>query len=388
METVHYVHGRSDVGRVRAQNEDSFRVSRQGDDGASLLIVCDGMGGHEAGDVASKVAADRISEVMAELAPKEPVSGIYNALVSANQAVLAASKERGTGTMGTTAVVAWIRGDRCWVGWVGDSRFYLLRDGVVAEKSVDHTRVEQMVRHGVITREAAKNHPDAHILTQALGGGLSAQATFKPEVWAEPLELKAGDVVLLCSDGLYDLIGDGELLPLISGLSYQAAVDKLIATALERGGHDNVTVLLAVVGQPEAPVVGPAASAPTSIATAAPPPAPAPVSGSDAGRSKPGAGAAPKSTERVTARELPVLAAPPGAPQASSPAAPPAAALGRTVPLWMAVGAAMVGLALGFVVGLLAGRSGAPANPSAAAAFDAASVTALAMSDAGVGGDH
>lgn len=256
-----YIHGGSDVGRQRQQNEDCFRVVQRAD-GSWVLVVCDGMGGHEAGEVASAVASQRIVEVLASSAPVEPPRALYDALMEANRAVLETARARGTPSMGTTAVAAWVLETRCYVGWVGDSRLYHFRQGQVIERSRDHTRVEQMVQHGILTPEQAKLHPDAHVLLRALGGSAGAHQDFRPEVWNEPLELRSGDVVLLCSDGLYDLIEDAELYPLMERRDAQGAVDTLIRTANERGGNDNITAVLLVVGQPEVPVAG--AAAPTS----------------------------------------------------------------------------------------------------------------------------
>jgi serine/threonine protein phosphatase PrpC len=247
-----YIHGGSDVGRQRQQNEDCFRALQR-PDGSWVLVVCDGMGGHEAGEVASAVASQRIVEVLASSAPAEPPRALYDALVEANRAVLETARARGTPSMGTTAVAAWVLGTRCYVGWVGDSRLYHFRQGQVIERSRDHTRVEQMVQHGILTPEQAKLHPDAHVLLRALGGSASAHQDFRPEVWNEPLELRPGDVVLLCSDGLYDLIEDAELYPLMERHDSQGAVERLIQTANERGGNDNITAVLLVAGQPQVP---------------------------------------------------------------------------------------------------------------------------------------
>ena len=247
-----YIHGSTDVGRQRAQNEDAFRIVAQ-PDGSRLLVVCDGMGGHEAGEVASLVATERIVEVLATSSPDHPPRALYQMFMEANRAVLDAAVTRGSVGMGTTGVVAWVLGTRCYVGWVGDSRLYQFREGLPVERTRDHTRVAHLVSQGVVKPEEASQHPEAHILTRALGGSPGVQKGFKPEVWSEPLELRAGDVVLLCSDGLYDFIDDPELYPLIEGRDYQEAVARLIQTANERGGADNITVILLVAGQPEVP---------------------------------------------------------------------------------------------------------------------------------------
>lgn len=285
-----YVHGDTDVGQQRSQNEDSFEVARR-PDGVWVLVVCDGMGGHEAGDVASRVAARRIRDSLEQSDSGSVPRRLYDALVAANNDVVAEAEKRDQPSMGTTAVAAWIDGDKCWVGWVGDSRFYLFRRGVVVDASVDHTRVQELLDMDLITTEQAKNHPDAHVLSQALGGGPAAQEGFKPSVWEEPVHVRHGDVLLLCSDGLYDHFDHGrEIYGLVQGTDYRTAVDVLVQTANQMGGHDNITVVIGVVGQPKvrftsAPtlmdtVEGPAMVPPPPGSAPAPAPATAKASSS------------------------------------------------------------------------------------------------------------
>ncbi|QRK04505.1 protein phosphatase 2C domain-containing protein [Archangium violaceum] len=360
-----YIHGSTDVGRQRAQNEDSYRIVAQ-PDGSRLLVVCDGMGGHEAGEVASQVASDRIVEVLAASAPDHPPRALYQSFIEANQAVLDAALTRGAEGMGTTGVIAWVMDSRCYVGWVGDSRLYQFREGALVDRTRDHTRVAQMVTHGILTEEEARNHPDSHVLVQALGGSAGVQKRFKPEVWTDPLELRSGDVVLLCSDGLYDFIEDFELYPLIEGLDYQDAVARLIQTANERGGADNITVILLVAGQPEVPrtVKDPPRDRRETIPDGMPILAPAP------------------------APEVQATSVPPSAPvvQASSASEPqgkteePAAAArtGRRVPLWWLLATGLVALGVGLVLGL---RASEP-PPAPGSSPSSASSSNL---DAGVG---
>lgn len=248
-----YIHGRTDVGRQRERNEDSYDVRERGAAG-HLLVVCDGMGGHGGGDVASQIAVDTIVSELPAAPLAEPPAAIYQALRTANVNVLDAARTGRDPAMGTTAVVAWIEGRSCWVGWVGDSRLYHYRGGVEIDRTVDHTRVQKMVELGILTPEAAKVHPDAHILTQAIGGG--EEVDIKPSAWNEPLELADGDVLLLCSDGLYDLVDDDEIYGVIAGHPYERATERLIVLANDRGGVDNITVVICVVGQPTVPHAG------------------------------------------------------------------------------------------------------------------------------------
>ena len=243
-----YVHGKSDVGRQRERNEDCLRILPRGSEGR-LLMVCDGMGGHGGGHIASDVAATTIAAHLPAAPLGAPPAKLYEALRAANQAVHEAAHGSADPAMGTTAVVAWLEGSRCWCGWVGDSRLYWFRGGEQIERTVDHTRVQQMVERGILTPAQARHHPEGHILTQAIGGG----GDVHPSVWNEPMELIAGDVLLMCSDGLYDLIDDDEMYPMIAGRPYQEAVERLVGEANRRGGTDNITVLLCIVGQPEVP---------------------------------------------------------------------------------------------------------------------------------------
>ncbi|HEX5747637.1 MAG TPA: PP2C family serine/threonine-protein phosphatase [Archangium sp.] len=358
-----YIHGSSDVGRQRSQNEDSYRIGAQ-PDGSRLLVVCDGMGGHEAGEVASQVASDRLVEVLSASPPDNPPRALYEAFVAANQAVLEAASTRGAPGMGTTGVIAWVMSSRCYVGWVGDSRLYQFRDGRLIDRTRDHTRVAQMVAHGILTADEARNHPDSHVLVQALGGSPGVQKSFKPEVWTEPLELRSGDVVLLCSDGLYDLIEDHELYPLIEGRDYQDAVTRLIQTANERGGADNITVILLVAGQPEVPrmVKAPQAARretlPDGMPMLAPELTPAPPVQASSEEPAPPA-PAPRRPE-PTAEVMPTAAAP------AEPV--PSGNAGRRVPLWWLLATGILTMGVGIALGLGAGStSPSPSTPTAPA---------------------
>lgn len=235
----------TDTGRQRTRNEDAVAILNHGEDGFSL-IVCDGMGGHEDGHIASAIATANLEQTLKVRFDEPEVSRVlHEALQLADRAVSESSHEQ---MMGSTAVVARVREDRVWYGWVGDSRLYVLRHGKVVEHSEDHTRVAALVAAGQMSPDEAKKHPDAHMLTQALGSGDA-----RPTVYADAFVAQPGDVVLLCSDGLHDLVTDDELGPAIAGLEPEAAALHLISIANERGGHDNITVAIgiAVATQPE-----------------------------------------------------------------------------------------------------------------------------------------
>ena len=239
----------TDVGRIRDNNEDSNGHAWL-DDGSLFVIVADGMGGHEAGEVASSLAVRVVEDMVREDLDADPRDRLYNALLDANQAILEEGQTSGTRGMGTTAITAVFKGNQAYVGQVGDSRCYLFRHGHKIWRSTDHTRVQMLVAEGKLTEEQARNHPEAGMLTRALGHARMADGQpLVPEVQDEPLILEAGDTMLLCSDGLHDLVEDWEIGQMIAGKSGPQAIDLLIETACDRGGHDNITVAVVTAGK-------------------------------------------------------------------------------------------------------------------------------------------
>jgi protein phosphatase len=240
---------RSDVGLVRANNEDSHG-SVWLPDGTLLIVVCDGMGGHEAGEVASGLAVDVVREAMTRNLAGDPRERIYEALQEANAAIVAAGQEVGRRGMGTTAIVTLLRGNEAFVGLVGDSRLFHVRAGHLLWRTLDHTRVQHLLDRGIIREDEARDHPDAGMLTRALGHSrMSNGKPLVPEVIAQPLVLEPGDALVLSTDGLHDLVDDWEIAMTLNGEAPGVAVDTLVSMALERGGHDNVTVAVATAGQ-------------------------------------------------------------------------------------------------------------------------------------------
>lgn len=233
----------SDVGRVRAINEDSvaFVVPAAEQTTAerdSLLLVADGMGGHAAGEVASRLAAEIVRRVFFGF--EGPAAELLNtAFAAANNAIM----EHGQlhpecAGLGTTCTAIAIRGDEAWLAHVGDSRAYLLRGGELTQLSQDQTLVAKMVRDGVITAEEAKHSEHGNIILQALG----STAEIVPEIWQEPLLLAPGDTIVLCSDGLHGLVSDETIADVAGRLSPAEACRTLIEHALNGGGHDNISV--------------------------------------------------------------------------------------------------------------------------------------------------
>ncbi len=238
----------SDVGRVRSNNEDSHAHNWM-DDGGLFVMVADGMGGHEAGEVASGLAVRVVEEVVVRDLAEDPRSRIYNSLIEANAAILEEASVSGTKGMGTTAVVALAHGSEVFLGHIGDSRCYHIRDGHVVWRTRDHTRVQGLVDDGELTEAQARVHPESGMLTRALGHARMANGeSLEPEVQEESFQLAEDDTLLLCSDGLTDLVECWEIAQVVAGKTSDQAVQQLIDLACARGGHDNVTVAVINAG--------------------------------------------------------------------------------------------------------------------------------------------
>lgn len=245
----HNAFGLSDVGRQRNLNEDAYLV----DAGKSLFVVADGMGGHAAGEVASKIATETIQDFIAHTEEEDgtwphaydenfsrPTNRLMSAMKIANSRVIEAMKRdvRLQG-MGTTVVGGLLDGNRISVAHVGDSRAYLVRDGQMSRITSDHSWVFEQVRAGVMTEAEAEKHPLRNVITRALGGA----STVVPD--ATELEVRPGDVLLLCSDGLTGMVTDDDILRIITQTEDVAeACEKLIESANESGGHDNITAVV------------------------------------------------------------------------------------------------------------------------------------------------
>ena len=206
----------------------------------ALYIVCDGMGGHKAGEVASQVAVDEISRVYAELACNHSVPDILaKAIQRAHAAVRQRSADESLGDMGTTAVVAVVHDNELYVANVGDSRAYVLRDGALIQISRDHSRVAEMVRAGVLTPEEAKTSSVRNVITRAMS---SMRAEVEPEFFQE--EFREGDVLVMCTDGLWGPVEDAQIQNAVATMPPQAAAESLVAQANAAGGPDNVSVIV------------------------------------------------------------------------------------------------------------------------------------------------
>lgn len=236
----------TDPGCVRQGNEDAFRIVRPEGEGASrtalLAVVCDGMGGHEGGEVASQLATEVIGAEFRS--GTEPGVAITKAVRAANRAIFRTAEERpALAGMGTTCTALVVRAGQAWCAHVGDSRCYLIRSGGIYQMTDDHSSVMAMVRDGAISAEEARVHPDKNVILRALGSHRDVEVS----TWAKPFILQPGDRFLLCSDGLYDVATDPDILATMGDHPPQAACDALIAMARERGAPDNVTVIILAV---------------------------------------------------------------------------------------------------------------------------------------------
>ncbi len=230
----------TDIGRRRKMNQDFVFLSESPIGNLpNLFLLADGMGGHKAGDCASRMAAETIAASIAVSAKSDPVALLDEAIRSSNTQIRAQAREHAELLgMGTTVVAATIAGDCLQVANVGDSRLYLIRDGI-RQITVDHSWVEDMVRLGGIDRSTARTHPDKNIITRAVG----AEDTVVPDFFQETL--LPGDVVLLCSDGLTNMVEDADIGSIAGGAgSLAERAGKLIAAANENGGRDNISVII------------------------------------------------------------------------------------------------------------------------------------------------
>ncbi|MCA0753946.1 Stp1/IreP family PP2C-type Ser/Thr phosphatase [Paenibacillus sp. N4] len=237
---------RSDIGRVRQVNEDQAWVG-QLEGGITLAIVADGMGGHQAGDVASQKAVDAFRSMLErstfrhDLTEQEGKMLIRQAISQANDAVYElASRNEHYHNMGTTIVAALVRKDKAIIGHVGDSRAYKISGGMITQITNDHTLVNELLKSGQLSPEEAARHPRRNVLTRAVGTDSHVEIDVQAVDWS------SSDVLLLCSDGLSNMVSDQEMLQTVMSeqLGLEAKADQLIQLALHAGGDDNITVVI------------------------------------------------------------------------------------------------------------------------------------------------
>jgi PPM family protein phosphatase len=262
-----HVAAASHPGMKGKNNEDRYAVSAHRTGGKNgipslLAIIADGVGGHRAGEVAAQLAVEMISRAVEESDASQPVMTLHDAIVHASQEIFLQSiKDPAQQGMSTTCVCAWVLGDRLYLASVGDSRVYLIRAGESFQLTTDHTWVQEALESGAITEEEARNHPNAHVIRRHLGSQqqvepdlrlrLDASETQQESEANQGIQLYPGDRILLCSDGLTDLVTKDEIGEILATYPLEDSVARLVNLANGRGGHDNITLVSLEVPEPE-----------------------------------------------------------------------------------------------------------------------------------------
>jgi serine/threonine protein phosphatase PrpC len=220
------------VGKVRRQNEDSYLVATR----RGLWAVADGMGGHAAGDIASRLVVEELAAIAIPATASELLASCERHIVSANSRLKKLGDERGA-VIGTTVAVLLIFAGHYAAVWSGDSRIYRIRKHRIEQISVDHTEVQELIAAGKLTAEEGRAWPRRNVITRAIG------VSDDPELEIKGGALEPGDTFVICSDGLTAHVEDKEILALASAHRPQQACDFLVALTLDRGAIDNVTVV-------------------------------------------------------------------------------------------------------------------------------------------------
>lgn len=233
----------TDVGKLRSSNQDSYAAGEL-PSGGVWAVVCDGMGGHNGGNIASAMASERISEsIKNNFREGMSVASVKNMLESAIALANAdiferAQKDEDLAGMGTTAVAVVCFAGKCVIAYVGDSRCYLIRNSAVTQVTTDHSLVQELLDAGLISTDEAKTHPMKNVITRALGLEDDVTVDFVDG------DTENGDMLLLCSDGLSNHIGEEEILKNISDGRIDEYAQRLISLANENGGSDNITAVI------------------------------------------------------------------------------------------------------------------------------------------------
>ncbi|CCQ96060.1 Serine/threonine phosphatase stp [[Clostridium] ultunense Esp] len=234
---------KTDIGRIRDINQDAYYISSHKEH--PLFIIADGMGGHKAGEIASRMAVEIISSRLEKDLKRLELddSGIKDKIVcsisKANEKIYrkALEEEKFSG-MGTTVTLAYKNNEKIFIGHVGDSRAYLFRKGVLSQITKDHSLVEELIRNGSISKEEAKLHPQRNIITRAVGTSKEIESDLIVQ------ENNKGDILLLCTDGLTNMLMDEEIKEyLLVNEDMQKVCDELVKLSNDKGGYDNITVL-------------------------------------------------------------------------------------------------------------------------------------------------
>jgi protein phosphatase len=256
-----YVTAQTHPGMTGKNNEDNFAVSAHvisamNPTPSVFAIVSDGIGGHKAGEVASELAVNLISADVEKREGGHPLAVFENSFYRASEAIVQQAEQDSSYTgMGATAACAWVIGQQLYIAYAGDSRIYLIREQQIKQLSRDHTWVQEALDKKILDPTAGiKNHPNLHVIRRYLGSEEPPEPDLR--LFLKPgdndkharanqgMTLAPGDIILLCSDGLTDLVHDDELLNATLGRTLQQSAQALIEMACERGGHDNITVVM------------------------------------------------------------------------------------------------------------------------------------------------
>ena len=255
------VDAQSHAGMAGKNNEDryavaSFVLDQRDRIPVLFAVLADGIGGHRAGEVAAELAVNHMMQAVARSDGKHIRTTIEDAVTEASEAIAAhAQSNENLKGMGATCATAWIVGDKLYTAYVGDSRIYLIRGGRIQQLTVDHSWVQEAIEKGILTPEAARQHPNVHVIRRYLGSPTPPDPDFRLKLFSDEgdrhaennqgLQLLPSDILLLCSDGLTDLLWNDEILEVIrSKPTLKEASRALIEMANSRGGHDNITVVL------------------------------------------------------------------------------------------------------------------------------------------------
>jgi len=249
----------SDPGMSGKNNEDRYAVSAfHTNTGISLpsvfAAVADGIGGHRAGEIAAELAVEIISKTVRAGNADHPIQTLEQAVISASREIYSQSEmDFSRKGMGATCACCWVIGDQLYTVCVGDTRIYLIRGGTIRQLSTDHTWIQEAIDHGALSPEQAQGHPNAHVIRRYLGSRQPVVPDFRLRLRPKEgdsqaranqgMRLLPGDQLILCSDGLTDLVVDSEILSSFNTLGQQQAIDQLVNLANQRGGHDNITIV-------------------------------------------------------------------------------------------------------------------------------------------------
>ncbi len=235
----------SDRGSVRQNNEDYFGIFDPETDELMerrgvLAVVADGMGGHFSGSKASRAAVEVVGDAYYRESDEEAVTRLEAAVKEANATVFETVGEGRKGLAGTTCTAAALFPDRLHIAHVGDSRAYLVHEGKISQLTEDHSLVGEMIRRGSISKEKAMNHPRRNVITRAVGFSGKVEIDIY-----EAVPIQGGDSVLLCSDGLFTMLEESEILKVASTMTPNDACAELVKLAKSKGGEDNITIVIA-----------------------------------------------------------------------------------------------------------------------------------------------